>query len=659
MVRRPLWVPSKELVEEANLTHFISLVNGKYSTRIQSYKELYRWSFEKVADFWSAMWDYAGIICSHSYDEVVDDFARFPGASWFPGARLNFAENLLRFRDERTAFVARTEAGVTSRLAYSDLYRNVGRLAGWLRERGVRPGDRVAGYLPNVVETAIAMLAATSLGAVWACCGAELGPNAVLDRLSQIRPKVLFAADGYLYKGREFEILPSVAKVVDGVPSIEKVVLVSNLGRDVGIEKVRGSVTFDELVGSGGDAEVKFEQLPADHPVYVMFTSGTTGKPKCMVQGAAGVLVNQLKEVLLHADLKKTDRVTYITSPSWMMWNWLMSCLAVGSSIILYDGNPNHPAWGAMWNLVEQEKISFLGCSASYINYLRSISAKPGEEYDLSSLREISQTGSPLSAEGFEWVYDNVKRDLHFNSISGGTDINGCFAGGVPIQPVYAGELQAPGLGMKINVYDENGRPIVDALGELICEMPAPSMPLYFWDDPDNRKYLEAYFEYYRSKGRNVWRHGDYVMLHGDTGGITFYGRSDAVMKISGVRIGTSEIYNVLGRTSEVSDSLAVAQSWGDDQRIILFVKLAPEHQLTEALTEKIRRMLREDASPKHVPAVILEVPDIPYTFNMKKVETAVANILNNRQVTNLDAISNPESLEYYRELARSLREKQ
>ena len=658
MVRRPLWVPSKELVEEANLTHFISLVNGKYSTRIQSYKELYRWSFEKVADFWSAMWDYAGIICSHSYDEVVDDFARFPGASWFPGARLNFAENLLRFRDERTAFVARTEAGVTSRLAYSDLYRNVGRLAGWLRERGVRPGDRVAGYLPNVVETAIAMLAATSLGAVWACCGAELGPNAVLDRLSQIRPKVLFAADGYLYKGREFEILPSVAKVVDGVPSIEKVVLVSNLGRDVGIEKVRGSVTFDELVGSGGDGEVKFEQLPADHPVYVMFTSGTTGKPKCMVQGAAGVLVNQLKEVLLHADLKKTDSVTYITSPSWMMWNWLMSCLGVGSSIVLYDGNPNHPDWGAMWNLVEQEKISFLGCSASYINYLRSILANPGKAYDLSSLREISQTGSPLSAEGFEWVYDNVKADLHLNSISGGTDINGCFAGGVPVQPVYAGELQAPGLGMKINVYDENGKPIVDTLGELVCEMPAPSMPLYFWDDPDNRKYLEAYFEYYKSKGRNVWRHGDYVMLHSDTGGITFYGRSDAVMKISGVRIGTSEIYNVLGRMSEVSDSLAVAQIWGDDQRIILFVKLAPSHELTGALREKIRRRLREDASPKHIPAVILQVPDIPYTFNMKKVETAVANILNNRQVTNVDALLNPESLEYYRELARSLREK-
>ncbi len=659
MARRPLWVPSEERVKEANLTHFISLVNWKYDSKLQSYADLYRWSIQKVPEFWSAIWDYAGMVSSRPFEQVVDDLTKFPGASWFPGARLNFAQNLLRFRDERTAFVTRSETGVTSRLAYSDVYRRVGRLAGWLRERGVLPGDRVAGYLPNVAETAIAMLATTSIGAVWACCGAELGPNAVLDRLGQVRPRVLFAADGYFYKGREFDILPSVGKVVDGVSSIENVVLVSNLGRDVRIEKIQDSVKFDELVGSDKEGVVNFEQLPADHPVYVMFTSGTTGKPKCMVQGAAGILVNHLKEILLHADLKKTDVVTYISSPSWMMWNWLMSCLAVGSSIILYDGNPNHPAWGAMWNLVEQEKISFLGCSASYINYLRSISVKPGKEYDLSSLREISQTGSPLSAEGFQWVYDNVKRDLHFNSISGGTDINGCFAGGVPIQPVYAGELQAPGLGMKINVYDENGRPIVDALGELICEMPAPSMPLYFWDDPDNRKYLEAYFEYYRSKGRNVWRHGDYVMLHGDTGGITFYGRSDAVMKISGVRIGTSEIYNVLGRMPEVSDSLAVAQSWGDDQRIILFVKLAPEHQLTEALMEKIRRMLREDASPKHVPAVILEVPDIPYTFNMKKVETAVANILNNRQVTNLDALSNPESLEYYRELARSLREKQ
>jgi len=369
-----------------------------------------------------------------------------------------------------------------------------------------------------------------------------------------------------------------------------------------------------------------------------------------MVQSAAGVLVNQLKEILLHADLKNTDRVTYISSPSWMMWNWLMSCLAAGSSVVIYDGNPTHPDWGAMWNLVREEKLTFLGCSASFINYLMTSSAEPGQTYDLSSLREISQTGSPLSAEGFEWVYKHVKPDLHLNSISGGTDINGCFAGGVPIQPVYAGELQAPGLGMKINVYDENGQPVVDRLGELVCELPTPSMSLYFWDDPSKRRYSEAYFDYYKPMGKNVWRHGDFVMLHGDTGGITFYGRSDAVLKISGVRIGTSEIYSVLEKVEEVADSLAVAQGWKDDQRMILFVKLSPGHHLSEALKEKIRRVLRQEASPKHVPAVIVDVPEIPYTFNMKKVETAVANIVNNRPVANVDAISNPECLKFYRE---------
>jgi acetoacetyl-CoA synthetase len=389
-----------------------------------------------------------------------------------------------------------------------------------------------------------------------------------------------------------------------------------------------------------------------------MFTSGTTGKPKCMVQGAAGVLVNQLKETQLHADLKKTDRITYITSPSWMMWNWLMSCLAAGATLVLYDGNPLHPDSGTMWRLVQEEKITILGCSASYINHLRGIGAKPSEEYDLSSLREISQTGSPLSTEGFEWVYKEVKADLHLNSISGGTDINGCFAGGVPILPVFGGELQAPGLGMKINVYDENGQPVVDMMGELVCEAPTPSMPLYFWDDTNKERYREAYFEHYRPKGKNVWRHGDYVLLHSDTGGYTFYGRSDAVIKASGVRVGTSEIYNVVEKLPEVADSLAVGQNWAGDQRIILFVKLSPNHKLTEELKEKIRRVIRADASPKHVPALILEVPDIPYTLNMKKVEVAVANIVNNRPVTNRDALANPESLDFFTQILPQLRGK-
>jgi len=640
-----------ERIREANLTKFLALVNEKYQLKIKSYPELHGWSVDKVSDFWSTVWDYTGIVSSRRFEKVVDDLGKFPGAKWFPGARLNFAENLLRHRDDSVALVSRTEEGRSSQTTYSDLYRRMGNLSNALRKTGVLPGDRVAGYMPNIQEAAVAMLAATSIGAVWACCGAELGSGAVLDRLGQIEPKVLFAADGYIYKGKRFNILPNVGKVVDGVPSLKRVVLTSHIGSEPKPENLTNSVAFADFTKSAGSGEARFEQLQPDHPVYVMFTSGTTGKPKCMVQGVAGVLVNQLKETMLHGDVKRTDCVTYIASPSWMMWNWLMSCLASGARIVLHDGNPLYPDWGAMWKLVQEEKVSIFGCSASYVNYLRSISAKPGSTYDLSSLREISQTGSPLSAEGFEWVYREVKENLHLNSISGGTDINGCFAGGVPTIPVYPGELQGPGLGMKVNVYDDDARPVVDVMGELVCEAPAPSMPLYFWNDPGDQRYREAYFEYYKPKGKNVWRHGDYVIVHSKTGGLTFYGRSDAVIKVSGVRVGTSEIYNVVEKMPEIADSLAVGQNLGEDQRIILFVKMSPRHRLSDDLKEKIRRALRADASPKHVPALILEVPDIPYTLNMKKVETAVANIVNNRPVTNRDALANPESLNFYAEL--------
>ncbi|TMI41695.1 acetoacetate--CoA ligase [Candidatus Bathyarchaeota archaeon] len=654
---RPLWIPSEDRIREANLTKFLAFVNRKYRLKIKSYPDLHRWSVDKVSDFWSAIWDYTGIVCSRRFETVVDDLAKFPGAKWFSGARLNFAENLLRQRDEKIAVVSRTEVGRLSQTTYSDLFQKVRSLGNALRKSGIAPGDRVAGYMPNIGNTAIAMLAATSIGAVWACCGAELGSGAVLDRLGQVEPKVLFAADGYVYKGKKFNILPNVEKVVDGVRSLKKIVLTSHIGAEAKAGDLSSSVTFDDLIKSES-GEARFEQLPPDHPIYIMFTSGTTGKPKCMVQGAAGVLVNQLKETMLHADLKKTDCITYIASPSWMMWNWLMSCLATGARIVLHDGNPLYPDWGAMWKLVQEEKVSIFGCSASYINYLRTIDAKPGSTYDLSSLREISQTGSPLSGGGFEWVYREVKENLHLNSISGGTDINGCFAGGVPILPVHAGELQAPGLGMKINVYDEDGRPVVNVMGELVCEAPAPSMPLRFWNDPGDVRYREAYFEYYKLKGKNVWRHGDFVIIHSKTGGLTFYGRSDAVIKVSGVRVGTSEIYNVVEKMPEVADSLAVGQNFGEDQRIILFVKMALGQVLTEELREKIRLALRAEASPKHVPALILEAPDIPYTLNMKKVETAVANIVNNRPVTNRDALANPESLHFYAELLPMIQRK-
>jgi acetoacetyl-CoA synthetase len=648
---RPLWTPSEDTVREANLTKFLAFVNQRYGLKIRSYSELHRWSVGNISDFWSAVWDHTDIIASRRFDKVVDDITMFPGAKWFPGARLNFAENLLRHKDEGIALVSRSEEGRLAHTTYSDLSRKVGNLANALQDLGVSSGDRVVGYMPNIQETVIAMLAATSIGAVWACCGTELGSGAVMDRLGQIEPKVLFATDGYTYKGKKFNILPNVEKVVAGVPSIKRVVLTTHLGTEAKARDLPGSVSFDDLRKPAGTSEPRFEQLPPDHPVYIMFTSGTTGKPKCMVQGAAGVLVNQLKETMLHADVKKTDCITYIASPSWMMWNWLMSCLASGARIVLHDGNPLYPDWGAMWRMVQDEKVSIFGCSASYINYLRSISAKPGSTYDLSSLREISQTGSPLSVEGFEWAYREVKENLHLNSISGGTDINGCFAGGVPTLPVYPGELQAPGLGMKINVYDENGKPVVDMMGELVCEAPAPSMPLYFWNDPEDRRYREAYFEYFKPKGKNVWRHGDYVIVHSKTGGLTFYGRSDAVIKVSGVRVGTSEIYNVVEKMPEIADSLAVGQNLGEDQRIILFVKMSPGRSLSEDLKEKIKGALRAEASPKHVPGLILEVPDIPYTLNMKKVETAVANIVNNRPVTNRDALVNPESLNFYTEI--------
>ncbi len=645
-----LWSPSQERVRQANITRFIELVNRKYGLKIESYRELYDWSIEKIPEFWAAMWEFANIIASRGYDEVVDDLDRFPGARWFPGARLNFAEKLMRHGDDRPAFVFKGETQRSARMTFAELRGQVVRLAVSLREIGVRPGDRVCAYMPNLIETAVAMLAATSVGAVWASCGAELGPTAVLDRLGQIEPKVLFAADGYFYKGQIFSSLRSAEKVANGIPSIERVIVTSYVGEGIEVGDPSKFEAYDAFLSKNKAAEARFEQLPFDNPVFVMFSSGTTGKPKCMVQGP-GVLLNHLKELLLHTDLKREDRITYISSPSWMMWNWLMSSLAVGATIVLYDGNPNYPDWGAMWKLAQDEKVTIFGCSASYLNYLRSVGAKPGKNYDLASLREISQTGSTLSREGFEWVYQEIKHDLHFNSISGGTDINGCFAGGSPTLPVYAGELQAPGLGMKVRAYDENGKSVLDKEAELVCEAPCPSMPLYFWNDTKNEKYKEAYFNFYQSVRKNVWRHGDYIIIHSDTGGITFLGRSDSVLKPSGVRIGTGEIYTILERFPEIADSVVVGQDWKGDQRIILFVQLAPGCNLTKELKDKIRKTLRQDASPRHVPALILETPSIPYTFNMKKVESAVRNIINGKPVSNRDALTNPDSLEYYEKI--------
>ncbi|MDQ7819056.1 MAG: acetoacetate--CoA ligase [Armatimonadota bacterium] len=649
---QPLWVPSEDRIRAAAMTAFMEVVNRRHGLALRSYRELWGWSVDHIADCWAAVWDFVGIIASRGYDQVVDDLTRFPGARWCVGARLNFAQNLLRHGDSpHPALLFRSEDGRRRVLTYAELRREVGRLAASLRAVGVQPGDRVVAYMPNVPETVIAMLAAASLGATWASCATDLGPAAALDRLGQLSPVVLFTADGYVYKGERYDTREKAAAVAAGIPSLRQVVVVPSAAGDGEPGPIPRAVRWEEFLAP--EASPEYVQLPFDHPLYIMFSSGTTGKPKCMVQGAGGVLLNHLKELVLHTDLTARDRIVYLTTCSWMMWNWLVSALAVGATVVLYDGHPAWPRPDALWKMVEEERLTVVGVSASYLNALRAAGVRPAATCDLSSLREISQTGSPLSPEGFAYVYREIKADVHLNSISGGTDINGCFAAGSPTLPVYPGQTQGPALAMRVRAYDEEGSPVYDRPGELVCEAPAPSMPLYFWDDPDGRKYLEAYFTFYPH--RRVWRHGDYITIHSDTGGITFHGRSDTVLKPSGVRIGTAEIYNVVEKLEGVADSLAVGQPWGGDQRIVLFVKMAPGHAFGPEVADRIRRALREQASPRHVPAVILEAPDIPYTLNMKKVESAVANILAGRPVVNREALINPETLAYFERIRDEL----
>ncbi|MGC8716070.1 MAG: acetoacetate--CoA ligase [Thermoplasmata archaeon] len=642
-----LWKPSSDLKDSSNIMKYIEFLNNKHKKNFKNYRDLYNWSIDNIPNFWESVWEFTGIIYTKKFERVIDDIERFPGARWFQGAELNYAQNILRYRDEKVAIKFRTEpwTDIRKEISYAELYNLVSKLHKAMKYEGVKPGDHVAAYMPNIPETTISMLASASLGATWSSAGTELGPRVILDRFSQIQPKILFTVDGYYYKGKKFDILENVKSIASELKSIKKIVVYRYVENEEN-KRISNAEYFDEFISGFSQGEIEFEQLPFDQPLFIMFSSGTTGKPKSMVQSAGGVLVNHLKELIIHSDLKRSDTITYITSPSWMMWNWLMSSFATGATVFLFDGNPSYPDWKTMWKYVEDEGITIFGCSASYIYSLKNMDAKPGKTFNLSRLREISQTGSPLSPEGFEWVYENIKNDLHFNSISGGTDINGCFGIGSPILPVYAGEVQSPGLGMKIKAYDQDGNPVYDTVGELVCEAPSPSMPLYFLNDPENRRYFETYFSYYYPK-KNVWRHGDFVIFNSKTGGITFMGRSDATLKPSGVRIGTAEIYNIVESLPEIADSAVVGQEWKGDQRIILFVKLKKGYVLNEELKNKIKTELRRNASPRHVPDLIIEVPDIPYTFNQKKVEIAIANILNGRPVTNRDTILNPEALDY------------
>ncbi|RPH48644.1 MAG: acetoacetate--CoA ligase [Desulfobacteraceae bacterium] len=638
-----LWEPSKERILNSNMKRFMDIINNKHGKSFGEFSDLYQWSVDNIPDFWASMWDFAGIIASKPYDRVIDDVTRMPGAKWFEGARLNFAENLLRYRDGQTALIFKGEDQDAIRMTYAELYDEVARLSSSLRKAGVQKGDRVVGFMPNMPQSIIAMLAATSIGGVWSSCSPDFGIKGVLDRFGQIKPKVIFTANGYSFKGKRLDSLGRISDILKELPSIEKVVVVPYTEKDPDISRVPKAVHYRDFLSAEKGIEIKFEQLPFDHPLYIMYSSGTTGLPKCMVQCAGGILVHQLKEMILHTDLRRNDTIFYFTTCGWMMWNWLTSALGVGATLVLFDGNPFHPRPDALWEMAQDEKISVFGTSAGYITALQNAGVKPGKTYDLKNLRTILSTGSPLSMENFEYVYSDIKPDVQLASISGGTDLNGCFALGNPMGAVYSGELQCRGLAMKVEAFDENGKPVINRQGELVCTAPFPSMPIYFWDDPDGKKYYNAYFDVYP----NVWRHGDFIEIN-DRGGVTIYGRSDATLNPGGVRIGTAEIYRQMEQLEEIEDSVVVGQDWKNDVRVILFVKMAPGYELTDEVKKKIVNTIRINASPRHVPAKILSVPDVPYTLNMKKVELAVKKVIQGKPVLNKDALRNPEALDFY-----------
>ena len=641
-----LWEPSDDRIKDTNMYRFMNFINEKYSQGFKEYAPLYEWSISHVPDFWAAFWEFADIIHSRPYDQIIDDLSKMPGAQWFSGARLNFAENLLRYRDDQTALIFKGEGRESVKMTYVQLYDEVARLAKSLKDAGIQAGDRVVGFMPNMPQAMAAMLAAASMGATWSSCSPDFCIKGVLDRFGQIKPRILFTANGYQFKGKNIDSLQRISDILKKLPSIEKVVVAPYTEQKADIRNVRNAVHYEDFKSSESNLEIQFEQLPFEHPLYIMYSSGTTGLPKCMVQSAGGILIHHLKELMLHSDLKREDTIFYFTTCGWMMWNWLTSSLGVGATLVLFDGNPFYPHPAALWEMAQDEKITVFGTSAGYIAALINAGVKPGQTYDLKSLRAVLSTGSPLSIEGFEFVYNDVKKDLQLASIAGGTDLNGCFALGNPMAPVYAGELQCRGLAMDVRGFDLNGNELIDEQGELVCCKPFPSMPIYFWDDTDGSKYHNAYFDVFP----NIWRHGDFVTVT-SRGGIVMLGRSDATLNPGGVRIGTAEIYRQVEQMDEIDDSVVVGQDWNNDIRVILFVKLAEGIELTDDLKNRIRQVIRTNASPRHVPAKIVSVPDVPYTHNMKKVELAVKKVIQGQPVLNKDALSNPEALDYYKDL--------
>jgi acetoacetyl-CoA synthetase len=655
----PVWVPDPERVRRANLTAFIKHVQQRKpsgSQGVTDFASLYRWSVERPDAFWPEVWRFSSVIAEERpgqepWEEVVLGLERMAppdpvlGPRWFLGARLNFAENLLRFEDGHPALVFWNEEGRQRELSYAELKREVARVATALRHEGVVAGDRVAGFLPNLPEAVIAMLAATSLGAIWSSCSPDFGANGVLDRFGQIQPKVLFCADGYRYAGKEIDSLARVREVRERIPEIQRVVVVPYLRESPEVRSIENAVLWHDWVMLARLPASPLTRFEFDHPVYILYSSGTTGLPKCMVHGAGGTLIQHLKELVLHTDLRREDRIFYFTTCGWMMWNWLVSSLAVGATVVLYDGAPLAPP-SLLWDMAEQEGITVFGTSAKYLALCEKEGLEPARTHDLHALRAILSTGSPLAGHSYDYVYSRVKRDVHLASISGGTDIVSCFALGNPTAPVWRGELQTRGLGMSVQVFDSDGQPVREREGELVCTRPFPSMPVAFWGDPGGAKYRGAYFEHYPG----VWRHGDWARVTRHDG-LVILGRSDATLNPGGVRIGTAEIYRQVEQLPEVVESLVVGQEWEGDTRIVLFVRLKEGVNLNEDLTARIKGRIREYTSPHHVPRKVVQVADIPRTISGKITELAVRDVIHGRPVPNRDALANPQALDLYRDL--------
>ncbi len=627
------------------MNQFRLFANKKYGMELDNYRDLYNWSVNEITHFWEAVWSFGKPVVSKDYHQVVDDDSKMPGAKWFSGARLNFAENLLRRRDNHTAILSRGEGKDDRKISYNELYSEVEKMAAALREAGVEQNDRVAGFLPNIPEAVVAMLGAASLGAVWSSSSPDFGIKGVLDRFRQIEPKVLFAADGYQYNGKRINSLDKLKDILTELPSVEKVVVIPFESENLDLSGINKGVLYGEFLPAKAPS-LEFAQLPFDHPLYIMYSSGTTGLPKSIVHGAGGTLLQHMKELRLHGDISDRETVFYFTTCGWMMWNWLVSNLALGASIVLYDGSPFHPDPSAMWQMAEEFGITVFGTSAKFIAACKGYGLVPKERHNLSLIKTILSTGSPLVEESYDYVYTSIKEDVQLSSITGGTDLISSFAGGNATLPVYRGEIQCRALGMKVESFDDSGKPLINLKGELVCTRAFPSVPVNFWNDSDGSKFHNAYFSDYPG----VWTHGDYILIN-DHGGVIVFGRSDATLNPAGVRIGTAEIYRVVEAFPEIEDSLAVGQQWEGDERVILFVKMNEGEQFGEELKKKLMDAIRSGCSPRHVPAKTVPVPDIPYTINGKKVEIAVKKILHGSEALNKDALANPESLLFFSDL--------